>query len=403
MAAHAYQRGLFIEHGFTLWNNLWYSGHYSFVTYSVLYYPLAAVLGIRVLAVATVAVTALAFALVTWHEWGPTARWSSRNLAIVWAGIVLAGAYPFALGFALALFAVQALQKHAQWRFAVLVLLTLAASPLAFALLTLIAVGVALAKRVDARRHLVAAVALATTGAFEIVLWRIFPDDGRYPFSIADLAAVSAFSALGAALLWKVERARALAHDLRGLRIRVRRRISHSLCDGLEHHATPVRGYPDRGARRVASRLAAIAALPVDRRARGLLERETARQKRLPGARESRRGTGLLAAGDPIPAHAPDAVLPRRGGRHGRSLAGRVPPRRGDPARTRLVPAGRFPRERRPLRPADASAVRGVAPRARGALRTALPRKAGLQRPVARRRCSGVVDRVSAWCSGPGT
>jgi hypothetical protein len=210
MAAHAYQRGLFIEHGFTLWNNLWYSGHYSFVTYSLLYYPLAAVLGIRVLAVATVAVTALAFALVTWHEWGPTARWSSRTFAIVWAGIVLAGAYPFALGFALALLALRALQERAQWRFAVLVLLTLAASPLAFALLTLIAVGVALATRVDARRHLAPAVALATTGAFEFMLLRIFPDDGRYPFSITDLAAVSAFSVLGVALLWKVERARVL-------------------------------------------------------------------------------------------------------------------------------------------------------------------------------------------------
>ena len=210
MAAHAYQRALFIEHGFTLWNNFWYSGHYSFVTYSVLYYPLAAVLGIRLLAVATVATAALAFAIVTSREWGPTARWSSRTFAIVWTGIVLAGAYPFALGVALALLALIALQKRAQWQFVVLVVLTLAASPLAFGLLALIAVGVALAKRVEARRHLVPAVALATAGAFELALWRIFPDNGRYPFSVADLAAVSAFSLLGAVLLWKIERAQAL-------------------------------------------------------------------------------------------------------------------------------------------------------------------------------------------------
>src|SRR6478672_7708116 len=50
-AAHAYQRTLFLEHGFTLWNNYWYAGRYSFVTYSVFYYPLAALLGIRLLAV----------------------------------------------------------------------------------------------------------------------------------------------------------------------------------------------------------------------------------------------------------------------------------------------------------------------------------------------------------------
>ena len=207
LAAHAYQRTLFIEHGFRLWNNFWYAGHYSFVTYSVLYYPLAAVIGIRSLAVATVATAALAFTLVTWHEWGPTARWSSRTFAIVWAGIVLAGAFPFALGVALALCALWTLQERAQWVFVALVPLTLAASPLAFALLALIAVGAALAKRIEAKRAVVPAVALAATGAFELVLWRIFPDNGRYPFSIADIAAASAFSLLGAALVWRIERA----------------------------------------------------------------------------------------------------------------------------------------------------------------------------------------------------
>src|SRR4249920_224244 len=89
LAAHAYQRTLFLQHGFTLWNNFWYAGRYSFITYSILYYPLAAFLGIRLLAVATIALAALAFAVVLGREWGPTARWSSRSFAVVWAGIVL--------------------------------------------------------------------------------------------------------------------------------------------------------------------------------------------------------------------------------------------------------------------------------------------------------------------------
>src|SRR5438132_1767272 len=92
LAAHAYQRWLFLQHGFTFWNNFWYAGRYSFVTYSLLYYPLAALLGIRLLAVATVALAALAFAFVMGREWGPTARWSSRTFAVVWAGIVLSAA-----------------------------------------------------------------------------------------------------------------------------------------------------------------------------------------------------------------------------------------------------------------------------------------------------------------------
>src|ERR671931_732326 len=64
LAAHTYQRALFLEHGFVLWNNFWYAGRYSFVTYSVLYYPLAALIGIKVLAVASIATAALAFAMV---------------------------------------------------------------------------------------------------------------------------------------------------------------------------------------------------------------------------------------------------------------------------------------------------------------------------------------------------
>src|SRR5579885_2672021 len=98
LAAHAYERTLFLEHGFTLWNNFWYAGRYSFVTYSLIYYPLAAALGIRLLAVATVATAALAFAVLVWNQWGPSARWSSRTFALVWAGIILSAAFPFALG-----------------------------------------------------------------------------------------------------------------------------------------------------------------------------------------------------------------------------------------------------------------------------------------------------------------
>ena len=56
---HAYPRTLFLNDGFALWNNFWYAGRYSFVTYSVLYYPLAALLGIKLLAVATVSTAAL--------------------------------------------------------------------------------------------------------------------------------------------------------------------------------------------------------------------------------------------------------------------------------------------------------------------------------------------------------
>src|SRR5204862_3746788 len=132
-----------------LWNNFWYAGRYSFITYSVLYYPLAALLGIKLLAVATIATAALAFAVVIGREWGPTARWSSRTFAVVWAGIVLSAAFPFALGIALALPALWAPQARARCRFAALAALTLGARPRAFLLLALVLLGVAVARSHD--------------------------------------------------------------------------------------------------------------------------------------------------------------------------------------------------------------------------------------------------------------
>ena len=111
LAAHDYQRTFLLQHGFAVWNNFWYAGRYSFVTYSFIYYPIAAVLGIKLLALVSIGIAALAFALVVWQEWGPSARFSSRTFAILWPGIVLSAAFPFALGAMFALLAIAALLR----------------------------------------------------------------------------------------------------------------------------------------------------------------------------------------------------------------------------------------------------------------------------------------------------
>jgi len=210
LAAHVYQRALFLRHGFLLWDDFWYAGRYSFVDYSLLYYPLAALLGIRVLAVATVAVAALAFAAVLAREWGPLARWSSRSFAVVWAGIVVSAAFPFALGVALALLALWALQSGHRWRFAVLTLLTLAASPVALVLLAVVLAGIGLARRGSLRQSVVPALALAAAVAVELVLLRLFPGVGHYPFPASEAAAALGFCGVGLAWTWRLESARLL-------------------------------------------------------------------------------------------------------------------------------------------------------------------------------------------------
>ena len=210
LAAHAYQRAIFLQDGFALWNNFWYAGRYSFVTYSLLYYPLAALLGIKLLAVATIATAALAFAVVLGREWGPTARWSSRTFAVVWAGIVLSAAFPFALGVALALLSIWALQARRRWRFALLAALTVAASPVAFLLLVVVLAGIAVARRRRLADVLAPGAAVGAVGAVEFLLWRTFPAEGSFPFPLAGLVAACLFSVLGVVLTWRVDRARLL-------------------------------------------------------------------------------------------------------------------------------------------------------------------------------------------------
>lgn len=210
VAAHVYQAALYQKHGFELWNNFWYEGRYSFVTYSLLYYPAAALLGIRLLAVASIATAALAFTVVAAREWGPASRWSNRSFAVVWAGIVLSGAFPFALGAALALLALWSLQSRARVRFALLTALSFAASPVAFILLVVLLAAVALARAPKRDDLVLPVVTVSVIGVVELVLWRVFPGGGRFPFSIEELAAAATFCLLGMALTWRVPAARVL-------------------------------------------------------------------------------------------------------------------------------------------------------------------------------------------------
>jgi hypothetical protein len=198
LAAHLYQRTLFLKHGFVLWNNFWYAGRYSFVTYSVLYYPLSALIGIKVLGLVSITAAAVAFAVVVGLQWGHAARWSSRTFALVWAGTALSAAFPFALGAALALLAIWALQEGRRGRFAVLVLLTLAASPLAFLFLLVVLLGAAITRRPPRKELAIPAAVLGAGALLELAVKRLFPESGRFPFHASQLVPAVIFCVLGA-------------------------------------------------------------------------------------------------------------------------------------------------------------------------------------------------------------
>jgi hypothetical protein len=212
LAAHEYQRSLFLLHGFALWDNFWYAGRYAFVGYSILYYPLAAVLGIRVLAVLTIALAAGAFAVLLEREWGSAARWAVRAFALVWSGMLITGQFPFALGVALALSALLAFRSGRRWIGAALTLLVLAASPVALVLLCVVLAGAAIAHRAPLRGSAVPALGVGAAAAAELVLVRLFPFGGTLGFPVSEAAAALAFCAIGIACTLRLERARLLRY-----------------------------------------------------------------------------------------------------------------------------------------------------------------------------------------------
>jgi hypothetical protein len=179
-AAHVYQLHLFRNEGFVTWDNYWYSGRHVFVTYSWLYYPLAAVVGIKLLAALSLAVAAAAFTRLV--QWTPAAL----TFAAVWGAYTISGAYPFMLGVA---FALLALLTRRVWLFALLAALTWAASPLALLLLGVAVVG--------ARRRNASLLVLGLA-ALQVVLAHVFHGRGHFPFSWQEALAALVFSVGGA-------------------------------------------------------------------------------------------------------------------------------------------------------------------------------------------------------------
>lgn len=172
-AAHVYQAWLFRHHGFVLWDNYWYSGRYTFATYSWLYYPLAVVVGIKLLAALSAGVAAAAFARVVAYRPAVVA------FSAVWGAFVLSGAYPFMLGVAFALLALGVRRL-----FPLFAALAWAASPLALLLLAVVVAGL--------RRWRAAAV-LTPLVALQAVLTLVYRNPGHFPFSWQEAAAAALF------------------------------------------------------------------------------------------------------------------------------------------------------------------------------------------------------------------
>ena len=118
---------------------------------------------------------------------------------------------------------------------------------------------------------------------------RLFPDPGHYPFPTGELLAALAFCALGAALTWRVERARLLQRALHRLR-RSSASLAYVIPSNLGENVVRLRfaAVPIAVPRLLAPPLAADAARRARARARLDLERLAARSTASPAARTTR-------------------------------------------------------------------------------------------------------------------
>jgi hypothetical protein len=190
LAAQLFRTELFASHGFLAWNNYWYSGHYL-LGYSVLFPPLGAAVGATVVGgLAAVAATGL-FGLLVGRHYSSGAR-----LATLWFGagtiaMLLSGRLTFALGVAIGLAALVALDRDRPLLAMPLALATSCASPVAGFFLLLI--GGSLFLVGERRQGAIFGVCAAAPIA---VMALAFPTTGTEPFALSSLLGALAVTLL---------------------------------------------------------------------------------------------------------------------------------------------------------------------------------------------------------------
>jgi hypothetical protein len=192
LAAHVYRTELFERTGFALWNASWFGGHYT-LTHSVLYPPLAALVGAWAVGTSSVVASTYLFDRIVHDRWGDRAR-----LATLWFGagavtMLASGRLSFALGVALGLAGVRALQRgHGKVAVAAAIFCALA-SPVAAAFLAgVVAVGVVAGRSPHRLAPLVVVAAALLPLA---VLNVVFADGGREPFNFSAWVALPLWGA----------------------------------------------------------------------------------------------------------------------------------------------------------------------------------------------------------------
>ncbi len=190
LAAQVFRTELFQRAGLAIWNGSWYGGHYT-LTYSVLFPPLAALLGPQVVGGLAVVSSSYLFDRLVRDRWGVEARWATLWFAAGVVTLLADGQLTFALGVAFGLGSMRALQTGR----GVLALAGAAACALASPVAAAFLAGVVLAGAVEWGRP-VPRAALGVAGlafALTVVPNIAFPEPGTFPFAFSSFVAIPLF------------------------------------------------------------------------------------------------------------------------------------------------------------------------------------------------------------------
>jgi hypothetical protein len=187
LAAQVFRTELFQRAGLAIWNGSWYGGHYT-LTYSLLFPPLAALLGPQVVGMLSVVASSYLFDRLVRDRWGVEARWATLWFAAGVVTLLADGQLTFALGVAFGLAALRCLQLDRTS----LTLLAAAACPLASPVAGAFLAGVLIVGAVEpGRRPRLLPVGAGALALFITVAPNVaFPEAGHFPFASSSYIAI---------------------------------------------------------------------------------------------------------------------------------------------------------------------------------------------------------------------
>jgi hypothetical protein len=197
LAAAIFRADTFSEHGFAIWSNDWYSGHYL-LSYSVLSPPLGALLGVRLSGALAAVVAAAVFAALIGRRGEPASLVASLWFAFGICAWLLTGRIPFLVAVPFGLGALLAADRGRPALAGALAALASLASPVAGLFAGIAGVAIALAG--ERLRGLSIAVGAGIPIA---ALNLAFPTGGEEPFVFSAFIAIPL---LAAVVLWLVPR-----------------------------------------------------------------------------------------------------------------------------------------------------------------------------------------------------